>query len=131
MPNLPSVFRPAHLGARRASERKRQADLSARRGPRLEDKAWWQRQRRLFLASNPLCCCCKANGVIKAASLVDHIEPHGNVDGPLFRDPDNWQPLCNWCHEHVKKPLEHLVAAGKATKEELRLARPFPEHFST
>lgn len=131
MPSLPRLFRPPQLGSRRTAEASRQRFLAERRGSRLESKAWWQRQRRLFRndPKNAVCCCCKANGVVRATDLVDHIVPHDDVDGPLFRDAANWQPLCNPCHEHIKKPIELRFARGEASVEDLRLDRLFPEHF--
>jgi 5-methylcytosine-specific restriction protein A len=131
MPSLPPRYRPPHLGPRKQAEAKRQRELQERRGPRLEDKAWWQKARRRFLAQaeNALCVCCKANGITKAAELVDHVIPHGNVDSDLFRDPANWQALCRWCHEHIKKPIELAYHQGKVAAAELRLDRQFHEHF--
>lgn len=57
----------------------------------------WQRQRAVFLAHNPLCVACRAKGEYVAANTVDHIQPHrGNRE--LFWDKDNWQALCEKCH---------------------------------
>lgn len=44
-----------------------------------------------------VCVRCEAKGEVRLAQCVDHIVPHkGNLD--LFWDVDNWQPLCNTCH---------------------------------
>jgi 5-methylcytosine-specific restriction enzyme A len=57
----------------------------------------WQKYRKIFLGSNPICTSCKADGVLKGAEVVDHIKPHkGNYE--LFWDMSNWQSLCVQCH---------------------------------
>lgn len=71
--------------------------------------------------------CCKANSVIKAAELVDHIVPHKGDQ--RFWDPANWQSLCDRCHKTIKQALEQVFAAGRLDGELLDLARPFPEVF--
>lgn len=44
-----------------------------------------------------LCVHCEAKGESRLAQCVDHIKPHkGNLE--LFWDVENWQPLCNVCH---------------------------------
>lgn len=58
----------------------------------------WRKARKLFLQDHPLCEECKRNGVVKSATVVDHIEPHkGN--GELFWNQSNWQALCKECHD--------------------------------
>jgi 5-methylcytosine-specific restriction protein A len=37
-------------------------------------------------------------GVITAATIVDHINPHKG-DQALFWDQSNWQVLCKQCHD--------------------------------
>ncbi len=57
----------------------------------------WRKGRAWFLKRHPLCAECKKQGKIVAATVVDHIVPHrGDMD--LFWDMDNWQPLCETCH---------------------------------
>lgn len=60
--------------------------------------ARWQRYRKRFLADNPLCIQCLKNGIIKAASVVDHIEPHRG-DMVKFWDVSNHNALCKRCHD--------------------------------
>lgn len=60
--------------------------------------ARWRKARRWFLARNPLCMDCNHQGLLKEATVVDHITPHkGNHR--LFWDEDNWQPLCKKHHD--------------------------------
>lgn len=58
----------------------------------------WNKARKSFLENNPLCVRCKAEGVIKAANVVDHITPHRGDQG-LFWSLANWQALCKKCHD--------------------------------
>jgi 5-methylcytosine-specific restriction endonuclease McrA len=124
------MHRPRHLGPRKQAEAKRQQDLAKRRGYRELKTARWQRFRKRLMSDRAyaLCTCCKANGRTTAAALIDHIIPH-HGDELLIYDEGNCQALCNWCHEHVKKPIEIAYAKGEASTEDLRLNRPFPEHF--
>lgn len=64
----------------------------------------WQRARLGFLASHPLCVRCEAQGIVEAATVVDHKVPHRG-DKQLFWDRTNWQPLCKPCHD-VKTATE-------------------------
>jgi 5-methylcytosine-specific restriction enzyme A len=58
----------------------------------------WKKSRRLFLQEHPLCEECKTSGVVKAATVVDHVEAHkGNEE--LFWNQSNWQALCKECHD--------------------------------
>jgi len=67
--------------------------------------ARWQRARAAFLCKHPLCVMCLAENVVRAASVVDHIEPHrGNEH--LFWDESNWQPLCAHHHSSDKARQE-------------------------
>ena len=65
----------------------------------------WQQYRAGFLRENPLCAYCKRHGTVKAASVVDHIEPHrGNMT--LFWRSQNHQALCKPCHDSIKQREE-------------------------
>lgn len=62
----------------------------------------------------PLCAFCYAQGIIKAASIVDHIKPH-KQDINLFFNPDNLQSLCKHCHDSHKQRQEksgYLTGSG-------------------
>ena len=58
----------------------------------------WQRARKSYLESHPLCAQCARNGRYTKATVVDHIIPHRG-DETLFWDRSNWQPLCKRCHD--------------------------------
>ena len=63
----------------------------------LYQKQRWRKASKLFRTNNPLCRYCERAGRVKAAAVVDHIEPHkGNLD--LFWNEENWQSLCAKCH---------------------------------
>jgi 5-methylcytosine-specific restriction endonuclease McrA len=67
--------------------------------------ARWRRYRMMFLRENPLCVLCRPLGRIRAATVVDHIEPHRG-DYKTFWDPANHQSLCASCHSGPKQSLE-------------------------
>lgn len=69
--------------------------------------ARWQKARKAFLATHPLCQRCGEAGRHTAATVVDHITPHkGNQR--LMWDQSNWQPLCEHCHNSSKRTEESL-----------------------
>ena len=72
---------------------------------RLYKTARWLRlvehQRRV----EPFCRFCKANGVITAMEVADHIVPHRN-DLTLFWDNNNVQSLCRTHHASDKQREE-------------------------
>lgn len=57
----------------------------------------WRKAREAYLVSHPLCEHCKQAGIITLATVVDHGTPHKG-DEELFWDMDNWQSLCESCH---------------------------------
>ena len=75
------------------------AQYDARRGTSTERgyNARWRRLRQWFLNSHPLCAECNRNGILTAASVVDHIMPHRG-DMALLYDQANLQSLCTTCH---------------------------------
>lgn len=58
----------------------------------------WRRARLDHLKIHPLCVRCRAKGIVKAANVVDHIDPHKGCKG-LFWDVSNWQSLCKYHHD--------------------------------
>jgi 5-methylcytosine-specific restriction protein A len=71
----------------------------------------WQRERLRFLEAHPLCRMCEAKGLVVAADLVDHIEPHRG-DQELFWNRNNWQSCCRNCHDGEKRRQEAQQTPG-------------------
>ena len=72
----------------------------------------WQKARESWLRAHPLCADHLSRGQYVPASVVDHIEPHRG-DMKLFWDLNNWQSLCDTCHNSFKQRLEKSgVAVG-------------------
>ncbi len=76
-----------------------QRQYDARRGSAAERGygSRWQRARLAWLHVNPLCAECHRQGRVEAGVVVDHIMPHRG-DETLFWNRDNWQTLCESCH---------------------------------
>lgn len=66
----------------------------------------WQKARKRFLAEHPMCVMCEEQGVLRGATIVDHITPHRG-DMELFWEPSNWQALCKPHHDGAKQSMEH------------------------
>jgi len=60
----------------------------------------WQKARDHYKRLNPFCVRCG-----KPVFVVDHIIPHRG-DAQLFWDMDNWQSLCETCHNSFKQRFE-------------------------
>ena len=96
MPVRPPIHRP--VGRREKRERDR--DYASRRNPvarALYRSKRWRTERAAFLADHPLCVECARHDLIRPASVVDHIDPHGG-DETVFWDRSRWQALCASCH---------------------------------
>nr|WP_321457433.1 HNH endonuclease signature motif containing protein [uncultured Cohaesibacter sp.] len=65
----------------------------------------WRKARELFLLDNPYCAECAKHGINRPATVVDHIIAHKG-DPVLFWTRENWQPLCENCHNSIKQRLE-------------------------
>lgn len=65
----------------------------------------WRAARASYLKLNPLCVEHKKQGLIVAATVVDHIIPH-RMNMELFWNKNNWQSLCAQCHSRHKQRLE-------------------------
>jgi 5-methylcytosine-specific restriction protein A len=89
MPERIPYARPLLSGnGRTLEEKERSAFYSSKR---------WARHRRSFLARHPLCVHCRAEGRIKAASIVHHVVDR--LDDPsLAWDWNNFEALCSPCH---------------------------------
>jgi 5-methylcytosine-specific restriction endonuclease McrA len=60
--------------------------------------------RQAQLSRFPLCAACKDQGLIRAASVVDHVWPWRSIGPDAFR-VNRFQSLCPDCHS-VKTGLE-------------------------
>ena len=65
----------------------------------------WRNLRKLQLSREPLCRFCLARGILTAAKVADHIEPHRN-------DPEKFwggelASLCKPCHSADKQFQEN------------------------
>jgi 5-methylcytosine-specific restriction protein A len=58
----------------------------------------WRKARITFLKRSPLCAECEREGIVCAATVVDHIKAHKG-DQVLFWDTSNWQSLCKQHHD--------------------------------
>jgi 5-methylcytosine-specific restriction protein A len=58
----------------------------------------WRKARAHYLQKHPLCVECHNEGLINAATVLDHIKPHKG-DKVLFWDRSNWQGLCKAHHD--------------------------------
>jgi 5-methylcytosine-specific restriction protein A len=81
---------------------------------RLYSLSKWHKMRAYQLAQFPLCAFCDKQGIITAATIVDHIKPHkGHIN--LFFDSKNLQSLCKHCHDSHKQRQEksgYLAGSG-------------------
>jgi 5-methylcytosine-specific restriction endonuclease McrA len=60
----------------------------------------WRRLRQMVLDDNPLCVACFKEGVIREATIVDHIKPISEGGSKL--DRMNLQTLCTSCHNRKR-----------------------------
>jgi 5-methylcytosine-specific restriction enzyme A len=95
-PGCPSLTDSGRCETHKRQQRKA---IDARRGTAAQRgyDSNWKAARDWYLRNHPLCVICQANGIITAAQVVDHIKPHKG-DHKLFWDRDNWQALCESCH---------------------------------
>jgi 5-methylcytosine-specific restriction endonuclease McrA len=68
----------------------------------------WRKMRRRFLDQHPLCKFCKQKGLIRAATVVDHVIPHKG-DAVKFWSGE-LQALCKPCHDGDKQHMEKTGA---------------------
>jgi 5-methylcytosine-specific restriction protein A len=64
---------------------------------RVYDKAQWKRLRLLKLRASPLCEDCRAAGVVRPATVVDHVVPI-KFGGERFPGLEGLRSLCAACH---------------------------------
>lgn len=91
---------PIHRAVGRREKLERDRDYQRNRDPitrALYRSKRWQTERAAYLHDHPLCVECKRHDLIRPASVVDHIDPHGGND-LVFWDRSRWQALCPSCH---------------------------------
>lgn len=66
--------------------------------------AQWQAIRRIQLRRVPLCERCKARGVIRPATVCDHVTPHKGDSEAFWAGP--FASLCESCHSSAKQSEE-------------------------
>jgi 5-methylcytosine-specific restriction protein A len=86
------------------NRRARNREHDAKRGSARERgyNTRWDKARKTYLMSHPLCVMCKRDGRVTPATVVDHIVPHKG-DQQLFWDTANWQSLCAPHHNRDKQ----------------------------
>lgn len=111
-PNCPELTNERYCSKHKKKESS-QYDKNSRPFKYLYNSSRWKKLRKHFLQEHPLCEECKKNGLVKTATIVDHIQSHkGNEE--LFWDESNWQALCKECHD--KKTAKEDDRWGKQTK---------------
>ena len=70
--------------------------------------AAWRNRRAGQLAREPLCWMCKAQGVVTAATVADHVKPHRG-DPAAFLGP--LASLCKLHHDATKQREENRGAS--------------------
>ncbi len=75
----------------------------------------WKRWRRYWIEAHPLCALCEARGKITAATICDHVEPHGGDAGRFWAGP--FQSLCKLCHDGAKAEQENTGKLRGANTE--------------
>jgi 5-methylcytosine-specific restriction protein A len=82
----------------RQPKRKWDGKIACRAYHKLYGLMSWKDLRSSFLNSNPLCVECQRLGIVKVASIVDHVIPHKG-ETELFFDEKNLQSLCKLHHD--------------------------------
>ena len=72
-------------------------------------RAWykdpaWQRRRAAQLAADPLCRFCLDRGIVRAATVADHVKAHRGNRHLFFNGA--LQSLCKQCHDGEKQAIE-------------------------
>ena len=108
MPRAPKTFKAPWAPKSVAVDRSKDHDKERRK--RLPWRNWyklvaWKRIRAQRLAADPLCVMCLAEGVTRAAAIVDHVVPHKGCR-ELFFSYANTQSLCAPHHNRDKQRME-------------------------
>jgi len=71
----------------------------------LYNRARWGQIRSIQLQLHPLCKMCEEQGLLTAATVVDHIIPHKGNEELFFNGP--FQSLCKLHHDSSKQTEEN------------------------
>lgn len=86
----------------RGKEKRREYNRDQPESNKFYKATAWLQVRASVLRKGPLCVECERVGIVKAATLVDHIIPYRErPDLGLARD--NLRPLCHSCHGRIGK----------------------------
>lgn len=101
----------AHKVDQRADRLQGQKEYNARRAEtdRLYSSQRWRKLSVVFRKRHPLCCECEAQGLVRVADLVDHIQP-AKARPDLFFEWSNLRSLCQRHHNEIGEK----VRAGSA-----------------
>ena len=105
MPNLPAIHN-VNTGATRHSTAAKEAEARQATRQYKTNSTYWRRLRASQLCKEPLCRECKCEGVIKPATVVDHID--GNS---WNNDSSNLASLC--AKHHNRKTAMHDGGFGR------------------
>jgi 5-methylcytosine-specific restriction protein A len=120
MPSIPSNTTCAHLGCKNSKSKYNQYCIQhgGRDEQRYNQKynrerkafndmyntTQWLKLRQIQLSKHPLCVGCQAEGIIKAAKVVDHLFPWSHISNEAFII-NRFQSLCT-THHSEKTQLE-------------------------
>ena len=81
--------------------------------------ARWTKLSRGFRSepANQLCRMCQAQGIIRAATCVDHIIPWPICGESGFFDRNNLQPLCDDCNRKKGHQDQSMIQSWKSSHQ--------------
>jgi len=82
----------------------------------------WEKAREEFLTLHPICA---MTGCGQPSTIVDHVTPHKG-DPVLFWDTDNWQALCETCHNKHKQLKEKGKHSPACSQKGLPIDKDHP-----
>lgn len=99
MPTRPPQYRPQPLRVAEAPKPRVHESRGSAHSRGYGRK--WREARLGYLARHPLCVHCLAKGLVEAAAVVDHIDPHKGDMVKFWDSENNWQSLCSACHNRA------------------------------
>jgi len=68
----------------------------------------WRRRSKLFLKAYPLCVECLKLNKLTPSTVVYHIIPHCGDPVLMWDETDNWQALCESCHNKKTRRYDNV-----------------------